>query len=75
VAVKVVLINGETLAQLMIGYDAGVTTAAQFQLKKIDHDFFNLWATPTSPGCSRGLCVTFSAWGKTYESRFNRPLP
>jgi len=38
---KVVLIDGETLAQLMIDYDVGVVPVANYQLKRIDYDFFN----------------------------------
>jgi restriction system protein len=38
---KVVLINGETLAQLMIDHDVGVSTIATYELKKIDTDYFS----------------------------------
>ena len=38
---NVVLIDGETLAQLMIDYDVGVVPVADYQLKRIDYDFFN----------------------------------
>lgn len=37
---KVVLIDGERLAYLMIEYDLGVSVAATYQLKRIDSDFF-----------------------------------
>jgi restriction system protein len=37
---KVVLINGETLAQLMIDHNVGVSTTAVYDLKKIDSDYF-----------------------------------
>lgn len=37
---KIVLINGETLAQLMIDHNVGVSTLATFDLKKIDSDYF-----------------------------------
>ncbi|TCP15009.1 restriction endonuclease [Simplicispira metamorpha] len=38
---KVVLIDGERLAELMIEHDLGVSVAATYQLKRIDSDFFN----------------------------------
>ncbi len=37
---KVVLIDGERLADLMIEHDLGVSVAAIYQLKRIDSDFF-----------------------------------
>jgi len=37
---KVVLIDGEQLAQLMIDYDIGVSKEAQYVIKKIDFDYF-----------------------------------
>jgi restriction system protein len=37
---KVVLIDGERLADLMIEHDLGVSVAAMYQLKRIDSDFF-----------------------------------
>jgi restriction system protein len=37
---KIVLINGETLAQLMIDHNVGVSTLATYELKKIDSDYF-----------------------------------
>jgi restriction system protein len=37
---KVVLIDGETLAQLMIDHNVGVSTIATYDLKKIDTDYF-----------------------------------
>jgi restriction system protein len=37
---KVVLIDGEQLANYMIEYSLGVTTTATFELKKIDNDYF-----------------------------------
>jgi restriction system protein len=37
---KIVLIDGETLAQLMIDYGVGVSTAASYEIKKIDADYF-----------------------------------
>ncbi|MDO9529349.1 MAG: restriction endonuclease, partial [Syntrophales bacterium] len=37
---RVVLINGENLAQLMIDSDIGVTKTKAFELKRIDSDYF-----------------------------------
>lgn len=37
---KVVLIDGETLAQLMIDYGVGVSTVGTYEIKKIDSDYF-----------------------------------
>lgn len=37
---KVVLIDGERLAELMIDNDVGVTLALSYQIKKIDSDYF-----------------------------------
>lgn len=37
---KVVLIDGERLAQLMIDYNVGVTTENVYEIKKIDLDYF-----------------------------------
>jgi restriction system protein len=37
---KVVLIDGKTLAGLMIDFDVGVAQAAQYVLKRIDSDYF-----------------------------------
>ena len=38
---KIVLIDGQELAQLMIEYDVGVSIHETFHLKRIDEDFFN----------------------------------
>ena len=38
---KIVLINGQQLAKLMIDYDLGVSTIATYKIKRIDSDFFN----------------------------------
>lgn len=38
---KIVLIDGETLAQLMIDYNVGVSTTGIFELKRIDLDYFS----------------------------------
>ncbi|KNZ68663.1 Mrr restriction system protein [Thermincola ferriacetica] len=37
---KIVLIDGEYLADLMIDYDVGVTKSAVYEIKKIDSDYF-----------------------------------
>lgn len=37
---KVVLIDGETLAQLMIDHNVGVATVSNFEIKKVDLDYF-----------------------------------
>ena len=38
---KIVLIDGDTLAKLMIEYDVGVSTVETYKIKKVDTDFFN----------------------------------
>ena len=38
---RIVLIDGPTLAELMIDHDVGVSVAKTFSLKRIDSDFFN----------------------------------
>jgi len=37
---KIVLIDGEQLAQLMIDYNLGCTPQQAYELKKIDSDYF-----------------------------------
>jgi len=37
---KVVLIDGETLAELMIEYNVGVSTVNTYEVKKVDSDYF-----------------------------------
>ena len=37
---KVILIDGESLAKLMIEYDVGVSKSYEFIVKKIDYDYF-----------------------------------
>jgi restriction system protein len=37
---KVVLIDGEQLAQLMLDYDIGVTKIETYEIKRIDNDYF-----------------------------------
>jgi restriction system protein len=37
---KIVLIDGDLLTQLMIDYNMGVSTAASYEIKKIDSDYF-----------------------------------
>ena len=39
--VRVILIDGELLAQLMIEHGVGVTTWKSYELKRIDSDFFS----------------------------------
>ena len=38
---KIVLIDGEMLAQLMIDYNVGISTVAAYEIKKIDSDYFS----------------------------------
>ena len=38
---KIVLIDGERLAKLMIEYNLGVTTTQTYEVKRVDSDFFN----------------------------------
>jgi restriction system protein len=38
---KVVLIDGETLAQMMIDHNVGVSTVGAYEVKKIDSDYFS----------------------------------
>lgn len=38
---KVVLIDGEKLAELMIEYNIGVSPIALYEVKRIDTDYFN----------------------------------
>jgi len=40
VSSKIVLIDGETLAQLMVDHGVGVTPIATYQVKRIDTDYF-----------------------------------
>jgi restriction system protein len=37
---KIVLIDGEQLAQMMIDYDLGVYPTNKYEIKKVDHDYF-----------------------------------
>ncbi len=37
---RIVLVDGEQLAQLMIDHDVGVTEVTSYTIKKIDSDFF-----------------------------------
>jgi restriction system protein len=37
---KIILINGETLADLMIEHNVGVAEKERFVIKKIDSDYF-----------------------------------
>ena len=38
--IKIVLIDGEELSQLMIDYNLGVSTKEIYEIKRIDHDYF-----------------------------------
>lgn len=38
---KIVLIDGKTLAQLMIEHNVGVSTVATYELKRIEQDYFS----------------------------------
>lgn len=38
---KVILIDGERLAELMIDYNVGVSLSTTYEIKKVDHDFFS----------------------------------
>ena len=38
---KIILIDGETLAKLMIDYNVGVTIFANYEIKKVDLDYFS----------------------------------
>jgi len=40
IEIKIVLIDGETLANLMIDHNIGVSTVSSFELKRIDMDYF-----------------------------------
>jgi restriction system protein len=40
IATKVVLVNGELLAKLMVEHDIGVTETSAYKIKKMDYDFF-----------------------------------
>ncbi len=37
---KIVLIDGEQLAQLMIDHNIGVSTVTSYEIKRIDNDYF-----------------------------------
>jgi restriction system protein len=37
---KIILVNGERLASLMVDHDVGVTAVGEYKLKKIDSDYF-----------------------------------
>ncbi len=38
---KIVLIDGERLAELMMDYNVGVKTVTTYQLKRVDSDYFS----------------------------------
>ncbi len=37
---KIILVNGDRLAELMIEQNVGVTSVARYEVKKIDSDYF-----------------------------------
>lgn len=37
---RIVLVNGKTLAELMIDHNVGVSRASNFEIKKVDNDYF-----------------------------------
>lgn len=37
---KIVLIDGDLLAQLMIDFNIGVASVATYELKRVDSDYF-----------------------------------
>lgn len=37
---RIVLLDGQQLAQLMIDYDLGVSSEAVFEVKRLDTDYF-----------------------------------
>ena len=39
--IKIILVDGDQLAKLMIEYDLGVSTVSMYTVKRIDSDFFN----------------------------------
>jgi restriction system protein len=39
--IKIILVNGDQLAKLMIEYNLGVSTVSTYTVKRIDSDFFN----------------------------------
>lgn len=42
IAQKVILIDGQQLAQLMIDYDIGVSLEKSYSVKRVDHDYFEI---------------------------------
>ena len=39
--VKIILIDGELLSALMVDYNVGVSTVGQYEVKKLDSDYFD----------------------------------
>lgn len=37
---KVILIDGRTLAELMIDYGLGTTSTAKYEIRRVDSDYF-----------------------------------
>ena len=40
-SIKIILIDGDELANLMIDYGVGVSTVSNYQIKRIDSDYFD----------------------------------
>ena len=38
---RIILIDGEELARLMVRHDVGVRTRTEYKVKRIDEDYFN----------------------------------
>jgi hypothetical protein len=58
----VVLIDGETLANLMIDHSVGVTLEEAYEIKRVDSDYFNeakdeLFLVSTAPQCQDARCL------------------
>ena len=43
---RIVLIDGQELARLMIAHDIGVRTQHRYEIKRIDEDYFDQEITP-----------------------------
>ncbi len=39
--VRIILIDGELLASLMVDHNVGVSTVGQYEVKKLDSDYFD----------------------------------
>lgn len=55
---KIVLVDGEELAVLMIDYGIGVATSAVYEIKRIDSDYFvEAWSASPSQGTGAGVSL------------------